>query len=76
MICSNFCPILVKNSPKLLLLGYQFPSLSDSVLIPNFGIEYPVPGSDSGRPSDDKETLTLFWQKFRESNILTIENTK
>ena len=63
MICSNFCPILVKNSPKLLLLGYQFPSLSDSVLIPNFGIEYPVPGSDSGRPRFKWPGIT--WQDIK-----------
>ena len=51
IICSNFCPILVKYSAKLLLLGYRFPSLSESVPIPNFVIEYPVLGSDSGRPT-------------------------
>ena len=64
---------MVKNSAKLLLLGYRFPSLSESVPIPNFGIEYPVPESDSGRPTTDRFDICPIHQAAKKGHDKVIE---
>ena len=47
MIFAIFC----QKKCKLQRFGYRFSTISESVPIPNYGIEYSIPGSDSGRPT-------------------------
>ena len=64
--------MLVKNGAKLLLLGYRFPSLSESVPIPNFEIEYPVLGSDSGCPN--VHSIEIYPLSFTILGLLAFEH--
>ena len=47
---------------KSLFHGNRNRRLSNSIPIPNFGIEYPVPGFDSGRPNSFDE-IYLIWER-------------